>query len=73
MGKTTLVIIQYNIRTRFLQGVSIHWTELFSLFGQVSVFIFRNESTVFKLTIGWLLWMIVIMAIVVYCSVLSNA
>ena len=41
-------------------------TELFSLFGQIPLLIF-------KLYIIWLLWMIVIMTIVVYCSVFSNA
>ena len=36
------------------------------------MFIFRIKPTVFKLTSGWLLWMVVIMTIVVYCSVFRN-
>ena len=43
-----------------------HWTELFSLFGQVSVSCLER-SLHFKLTSSWPLWMIVIMAIVVHC------
>ena len=48
-----------------------YWTELFSFFGQVSVFIFRKKPTFLQSTSTWLLW-IVIITIVAYCSVFSS-
>ena len=56
------------------KGVSIHWTKLFSFFGQVSEFIQVVERSLHFLqsTSTWLLWMIVIISKVVYCSVFSK-
>ena len=47
-----------------------YWTELFSFFEQVSEFIFG--SLIFMITSIWLLWMIVIMTTIAYCSVFIN-
>ena len=44
-----------------------YWTELFSLYGQVSVFIFRKKLTFLQSTSSWVLRMIVIMT---SCSVI---
>ena len=53
----------------------MYWTdhEIFSFFGQVYVFIiiFRNKPTFLQSISTWLLWMIVIITIVVYCCVFS--
>ena len=59
-GSLTAVTIHWTGLLDWNTGLD-YWTELFSLFGQVSVFILGKKLTFLQSTSSWVLRMIVIM------------